>query len=319
MSQPHPRPHQLRGAKETLPDRIGNDPNRSYTTGQQMLLPEGTQKKRTQRRVTIAVNSRDRNLTTYDNSNNFRWELRRPLKDIVSVELVDGSIPADLYNVATEWNQFTFQEGAVKWDVTLTPGQYTSAQLAAELQTRLNSLPGVINSYVVVYSDITKKISINGTGVGSPAFAFLFESGTYTDTIDSRTGAVMSINCPARLLGFEWWDYSSVNNSIVAPFRADPDYCTQRVYLHINADNSIELNRVEVGAGRRDCFHIMYLDTKEGYYGLNKETFMPVYYSSPAPISRIATLNISIRDEFYRLVDLGRHDYTLLFEITYID
>jgi hypothetical protein len=316
MSQPHPRPHQLRGAKETLPDRIGDDPNRSYTTGQQILLPEGTQKKRTQRRVTIAVNSRDRNLTAYDNSNNFRWELRRPLKDIVSVELVDGSIPADLYNVTTDWNGFTFKEGAVVWNTALTPGQYKSSELATELQRCLNALGGIVNSYTVTYSTITRKITIQG---GAVAFALLFESGTYTDTIDSRTGAIMSINCPARLLGFEWWDYSSVNNSIVAPYRTDPDYCTQRVYLHINADNSIELNRVEVGAGRRDCFHIMYLDTKEGYYGLNKETFMPIYYSSPAPLARIATLNISIRDEFYRLVDLGRHDYTLLFEITYID
>jgi hypothetical protein len=33
----------------------------------------------------------------------------------------------------------------------------------------------------------------------------------------------------------------------------------------------------------------------------------------------MATLNISIRDEFYRLIDLGKHDFTLLFEITFLD
>ena len=228
-----------------------------------------------------------------------------------------GSIPADLYNVAAEWNRFTFQEGTTLWDITLTPGQYTSTQLAAELQTQLNALSGIVNTYAVAYSTITKKIMI--TGSGGAGFVFLFETGTYTDEIDSRTGAVMSINCPARLLGFEWWDYTSVAGVLVAPFRADPDYCIQRLYLHINVDNSIELNRIEVGAGRRDCFHVAYLDTKEGYYSLNKDTYMPIYYSSPAPIARIATLNISIRDEFYRLVDLGRHDYTLMLEITYID
>jgi len=44
-----------------------------------------------------------------------------------------------------------------------------------------------------------------------------------------------------------------------------------------------------------------------------------VRYSSPAPIARIATLTISIRDEFYRLVDLGQHDFTLIFEIVVLD
>jgi hypothetical protein len=75
-----------------------------------------------------------------------------------------------------------------------------------------------------------------------------------------------------------------------------------------------------MGAGRKDCFHILFMDqAKDGYYTLNKELHMPIYFSAPAPIARIATLNVSIRDEFYRLVDLGNHDFTLMFEITYLD
>jgi hypothetical protein len=45
----------------------------------------------------------------------------------------------------------------------------------------------------------------------------------------------------------------------------------------------------------------------------------PIFYSSPAPISRIGTLNISLRDEFHRLIDVGWQDFTLLFEITYLE
>jgi hypothetical protein len=55
---------------------------------------------------------------------------------------------------------------------------------------------------------------------------------------------------------------------------------------------------------------------KDGYYFLNKDTYLPIYYSSPAPIARMAFFYISLRDEFFRLIDLGNHDFTLVFEIT---
>jgi hypothetical protein len=100
----------------------------------------------------------------------------------------------------------------------------------------------------------------------------------------------------------------------------DPDYCIKRAYIHINADNSIELNRIESGGGRHDCFHIAYMDTStDGYFYFNKDVYAPIFYSSPAPISRMSFMTISIRDEYYRLIDLGGHDFTLIFEITSLE
>jgi hypothetical protein len=288
----------------------------SYTTGQTVLLPEATAKRRGQRTVTVAINSRDRNLSVNPYSNDFRWNLRRPLKDIVSIELLSGCLPADLYNVNTGWNQFTFGEGAIRRVLTLTPGQYTINGLATELQVQLTSIASS-NAYTVTYSAITKKIRVSA--VGPNTFTFYFGSGDYVDTIDTYTASVMSINSPARLFGFDPLDYTgSSTTPIIAPHRADPDYCVKRLYLHINVDNSIELNRVEVGVGRKDCFHIIYMDSAQtdGYYFLNKDTYLPIYYSSPAPIARISSFYISLRDEFFRVVDLGNHDYTLVFEIT---
>jgi len=292
--------------------------DRAITSGQEILLPETTRRNRKETKITIAVNSNDRNLGANFDTNNFTWNLRRPLKDIVSIELVNGCVPCDLYNVNTGWNQFTFVEEPSNVSiVTLTPGQYNPTQLATELQTRLNSVAGILNSYTVTYSDITKKITTRG--VGPNPFTFYFLSGTFVDSLNSYTGAIESINCPAQLLGFERFDYKSSGGAIVAPLRADPDYCIHRVYLHINADNSNELNRIEVGAGRKDCFHIIYLDAAtNGYYFLNKDTIPPLYVSYPAPIARLSALTISIRDEFYRLIDLGRHNFTLVFEITYL-
>ncbi len=291
---------------------------RAITSGQQVLLPEATRKQRKERRVTVAVNSRDRNLGANYNSNEFRWTFRRPLKDVVSVELVNGCIPADLYNVAPAWASFTFGEGTTLWNPALTPGQYTATSLAAQLQTTLNALPGKLNTYTVAYSTTTKFMRVSATGPSQ--FTFYFATGNHLDDLDTHTGAIQSVNCPAKLFGFEYLDYSSSAGSLTPPRRMDPDFCLSRVYLHLNADNSIELNRIEMGAGRKDCFHILFMDqAKDGYYTLNKELHMPIYFSAPAPIARIATLNVSIRDEFYRLVDLGNHDFTLMFEITYLD
>jgi len=291
----------------------------AITSGQGVLLPESTAKRRKQRSVTVAVNSRDRNLMADYYPNSFRWTFRRPLKEVVSIELVNGSIPADLYNVATGWNVFTFGEGTTKtWQVALTPGQYSASELVSELQIQLNALTGKVNTYVVAYSTITRKMSITATGPSQ--FTMYFMTSPFADSIDSTSGALASINCPARLLGFAWQDYTSVSGVLIPPNRMDPDIFLKKLYLYINADNSVELNRVEMGAGRRDCFHVLYLDQQtNGYYTLNKDLHTPIFYSAPAPISRISALNISIRDEFYRLVDLGWHDFTLLFEITYLD
>ena len=291
----------------------------AVTSGQGVLLPESTKSKRKQRAVTVAVNSRDRNLATDYNPNSFRWTFRRPLKDVLSIELVNGSVPAGIYNINTGWNQFNFTEVNNKdWVITLTPGQYTPAQLVSQLETQLNAAPGRLNTYVATYSSITMKLTVTATGPAT--YIFFFMTSPYADTIDTYSGATMSVNCPARILGFEWRDYTSSSGILQPPNRMDQDLFLKKIYLYINADNSVELNRVEMGAGRRDCFHVLYMDQiVNGYYTLNKDLHTPVFYSSPAPISRIGTLNISLRDEFYRLIDVGWQDFTLLFEITYLE
>jgi hypothetical protein len=287
----------------------------SYTTGQTVLLPESTSKKRGHRTVILAVSSRDRSLASYPYSNDFRWVLPRPLKDITSIELLSGCVPVSLYNVSEHWNKFTFGEYLTKRTITLTPGQYTIDQLVSELQTELNK--GSINTYTVSYSAISKKVSISS--VGAAPFVFYFYSGDFVDTVDTYGSCITSINCPATLLGFDHLDYTgSSTTPIVAPHAADPNFCLGRLYLHVNVDNSIELNRVEVGAGKKGCFHIIYTDPtlRDGYYFLNKDTYLPVFYATPAPIARVAFLNISLRDEFFRPIYLGNLDYTLVFEIT---
>jgi hypothetical protein len=294
------------------------------TSGQDILLPESTRRNRKERKITVEVNSQDRSRTKSFSSNNFRWNFRRPLKDVVAIELVSGSIPADLYNVTPDWNNFMFAEGTgAKIKVTLTPGQYTAAEVATELQTQLNAISGATNTYTVTYSATTKRLTI--TGSTTTTFTFFFQTGLpYVDTINSTTGIVENILCPAKLLGFDFYDYTSVVSGgttvFSPPNRVDMDYCIKRVYLYVNTDSSKELTRIEMGAGRHDCFHIIYLpNIRDGFHNLNRELYTPIFYSAPAPISRMSALTISIRDEFYRLIDLGGHEFNLIFEFTVLD
>jgi hypothetical protein len=295
------------------------------TSGQQVLLPESSRRQRKERKITVEVNSQDRSRAQAVSTNNFRWTFRRPLKDVVAIELVSGCIPADLYNIAPAWASFMFMEdGGAPVKVTLTPGQYTALTLEAELATRLNdSSLGLSNTYSVSYSDTTKRMTISGsTGT---TFTFLFSSGLpYVDTVNSTTGVVENILCPAKILGFDATDLTSTplsgGTTLVPPNRVDTDFLTQRVYLYLNADSSKELTRIEMGAGRHDCFHIIYLaNVKNGFYYLNRDMYTPVFYSSPAPISRLSAVTISLRDEFYRLLDLGAHEFNLVFEFTVLD
>lgn len=294
------------------------DPNIPTSSGQHVLMKDQTKIKRAVRRTTIVVNSRDRNLINNYNSNNFRYKLRRPLTNVMSIELMNGCIPSYIYNVNTGWNTFQFKEGSIVVTITLTPGYYTEATLLVELQTRLNAVIGKQNTYTVTLNANSKKVQITSTNVAP--FSFLFYSGSPNDDIDLNTLAILSINTPARLLGFGLQDYNSdANGSITSILPIDIDNFLKTIYLHVESDGK-NLSRMELGNGGRDCFHIFFLTPGEtNYVNLNTNTMQTLFESSPAPIARMMTLDISFRDEFNRVVDLNQRETTLVFEITHLE
>lgn len=293
---------------------------RAITSGQQVLIPDRPRNRKIERKTTIVINSRDRHVLNYPNTNNFRFYLRRPLKDIVTIELVNGCVPGFLYNMNTGWNKFTFQEGSTQYTVTLTPGFYTATQLAAQLQTQLNAI-GAGNTYVCALDPNTQKLTVTRS-VGAATFSFLFYSGVYKDDLDQEAVIITSVNCPARFFGFGYNDYTDTAGVITAPAPMDSENFLTRMYLYINAESSADLHRLELSAGRRDCFHIFYLKPgEENYIKLNKDTelALPIYHASPTPISRISFFDVSFRDEFYRLLDLQNRDVDLVLEITHLE
>jgi hypothetical protein len=288
------------------------------SSGQHVLMKDQSKIKAATRYTTIVVNSRDRNYLNYPNSNNFRYTLRRPLTNVHSIELMSGSIPAFIYTINQPWNSFIFQEGLSEYTLTLTPGSYTESTLCSELQTQLNTT-GKLNRYQVILNVQTRKLEIKRTGVVE--YSLLFYSGKFKDEIDLTSLAVLSINTPARLLGFGLNDYiSDGSGNIFSPLPMDIENFLTRIYLHVESDGR-NLSRMELGAGRPDCFHIFYLNPgTANYLLLNKETdHSSIFTSSPAPISRVANLEISLRDEFNRPVDLQYRELNLVFEIIHLE
>lgn len=302
------------------------------SSGQHVLMKDQSKIKKAVRQTTIVVNSRDRNYVAYPNSNHFRYTLRRPLTNVMSLELMNGSVPAFLYTIQPSWNTFSFCEwpyGLVnlscpqKPDITtisLTPGFYTEEDLCKELEIQLNSVCGRNNTYAVTFNPHTKKLSVAATNSKILPFSFLFYSGEKKDEIDLNTLAVLSINTPARFLGFGLNDYTSDPCGVIyAPLAMDLENFLNRMYLHLESDGK-NLARMELGAGRPDCFHIFYIyPGKANYIYLDKETDHSTFVSSPAPIARMANLEITLRDEFNRLVDVQHRELSLVFEITHLE
>ena len=285
------------------------------SSGQHVLLPLHTQKNRVSRLTTICVNSRERNVVTNPNPNQFRWRLKRDLKNIQSIRLIGGTLPGDFYNINTGWNKFTFLENSIKYTVTLNPGKYDGTTIASELKRALNA-SGVANVYDVTFSSSTSKLTIRRSS-GIYAFSFLFGTGLYLDTFDDYLN---SIGCPARMLGFVSIDYSDTSGTLTAPNPIDSAWFLNKIYLHLNVNTSVELNRIEIARGPHDPYTIVLLDdVKNGIKFLNKETDYPELEFLPAPLARLSLLEVSLRDEFYQLLDTQNKEFILIFELSYLD
>ena len=303
------------------PDLPQQQPSLEPTSsGQHVLMKDQSKIKKAVRSTTIVVNSRDRHYLNYPNSNHFRYTLRRPLTNVLSVELMSGSIPACLYTMNDPWNSFIFQEGIRQFTVSLTPGLYGESELCLELQKQLNAISGKVNTYGVTLNSSTHRLSVSRI-TGSESYRFLFYSGKFSDTVDLNTLSVLSINTPARHLGFGLNDYiSDTSGNLSSPLPMDVQNFLTRIYLQLESDGR-NLSRMELGSGRPDCFHIFYLNPFESnYLLLNKETdHSTLFTSSPAPIARMSNLEIRLVDEFNRPMDLQFREVNLVLEITHLE
>lgn len=288
----------------------------TQSSGQALLLKERPLSSRKTKTILLELNSRDRNYLNLVKSNPFQYTLQSPIKDIRSVELLGGTIPARPMNINRSNNTFTFVESGVARNISIPVGYYTDEALCGELAGLLSF--GSKSTYCVTKSHLGKLIIIQ-SGFPQP-FQLIFFSAIIPDVLDPVNGALLEMRTPAFLMGFDMSDYSAIDGTIVSPYPMDMHANLTRLYLYLNFQNSLDMSCISRGAGRRSPFAVIYLDTDvNGYKFLNKETFSPISYSLPQPIGRLTNISVDFRDEFYQVVDFNGKDFTLLLELTVLE
>ena len=315
------------------------EPSSFKTTGAGSALQ--IQTKRSIRTVRVEVNSIDRNYGKDPYPTDFRWTFPFPVKEIREVRLIGGTIPVPYLNMDKGWNKFTLQETYLKTvtqrTIEIPIGVYTIQTLISKLQTQLN-VSTSNNTYTVSQVPETGQIQVVATAkvvaTGTSIFSFLFATGSFVDTIDPITRSIIEIKSPARILGFGYADYESSNNKIIAARLPNIWYCLEKSYLYLNFGSNQDLRSVFRGSGRKEPSAIIYNDELNIYNYpnntpsllpipltkyLNKETYDTVIVPSPASISRISVLEVSLRDMFYNLINTQGRELSLLLELVIVD
>lgn len=319
-----PTPKNSSAVFSYTPGHQGNlVPSAMNTHGSGSALQE-TPKQRRKIVTRLEVSSYDRNYNMNANTNMFQWELPVPLKDVFEIRIVNGVVPVPMYNIDVGWNSFRLWEG---YDgegndglITLPPGRYTIESLRSGLQNALNGLAGVQNQYSVLFSDLTQTFTIQRT-TGHLDFGFLFVSGIPRNEFDLQTFQLNKMGSLAMILGFRGVEdvYCDGDGKIVAP---NPPWLDtiSRLYLYMSYDATIDFRSISRGAGRKDPSAIFYLEkdlVPGGYKTLNQETYDAVIEPGKVPISRIATIQFALYDEFHRLINTNNRPVSFLLELTH--
>lgn len=142
---------------------------------------------------TLVIDSRDRDMSKYPNSNDYVIDLSSTFKDIVSLELLNLVVAKGEETINRNNNTFTFGESQQQLDdkryttVTVPSGQYDAASLSSALAQEMSAASTNATTYTVTPDPKTGRLSINGTGGSGDAFAVISgRDGQYTQSNISK-------------------------------------------------------------------------------------------------------------------------------------
>ena len=113
----------------------------------------------------FTIDSSQRDPTLYVNPNDYVVTLDDAIYDVSQIKLVSGRIPCPQLLINESNQSFSYSQGGNTYGVTLPPGNYTGAELAATFNSNFN---------------ISYNASTNSFGMGTPIggeITFLFASG----------------------------------------------------------------------------------------------------------------------------------------------
>lgn len=212
----------------------------------------------------LMIDSRDRNNDVYPNEHTYTIHLNETYHNAVSIELLSANIPNSEYIINASNNLFCIEEtGGSELFVTVTPGNYTLAEIATEIQTQLNSVGS--SAYTVTstnnYARISKLFSSTSNQItsntGTPHLAFDGDINTEWTSSSFPSYIIYEFDQPetveryrfvcGKADGFpEDWTID-VSNDLVNWYTIDSQssqVIMQYVYKSVNVINSIRAKYV---------------------------------------------------------------------------
>lgn len=142
---------------------------------------------------TLVIDSRDRDMTKYPNSNDYVINLDTTFRDIVSLELLNLVVAKGEETINNNNNTFTFAESQQQLDdqqyttVTIPSGQYDETSLLSTLAQEMTNASKNATTYTLTPDSKTGRLILNGTGGTGDAFAVISGStGQYQQGNISR-------------------------------------------------------------------------------------------------------------------------------------
>lgn len=156
----------------------------------------------------LNIDSRQRTINKYPNSNNYVINLVDKYYNVIYCRLMTAEIPNTDYNINENNNKITLVDNGITYNLELPVGDYDEVSLLMELDTIFNGV-GASNTYTFTLVD--KRLQIDATG-GVLPFQLLFATGPFSDKIANAgdgTTMVVKGGDARTVLGFNIFDYTS--------------------------------------------------------------------------------------------------------------
>jgi hypothetical protein len=129
-------------------------------------------------RKLITVHSEDRDISKWPNANHFELQLPQTYTNVETIALVQYSFPIYYYTFSNDSQntKITFSLGVsgMMYTLTISPGFYTSAQFATELQNKMNLAVSLsYGNFRVFYDEVLQRLLFGNT---TEAFTFIYNA-----------------------------------------------------------------------------------------------------------------------------------------------
>ena len=300
-------PWQIRGGSG------GGDPrNQSDVYPSDGTLP--LREYRRVKRVTVLVDSRDRNYVSHPDPSRYVVHLPVPLNNVSNAVLVSAELPATYYVFSTAMKNTTlkvaaFSAGApVYVDVTIPDGNYTFSTMANALNTALTAaFPAY--SFTVQFDPATARLSI--------AAASTPPTATPTVSVDCTAAAKPTGWGLGYYLGFERGKVTSGTGTVVAQSVGNMN---PEMYMLVDIE---ELNAVQQaamygeGGSMGRVFAKVPICHSTFQYSLYDKTL--TCNEVQPPIAQLKKLSITIRFHDGTPVDFHGAEHSMTIEFTHTE